>query len=202
MPDWISYIFENYYALTVIFFLMIISEFFIWLFTDPMTKKKQMIKSDRGSYWLLTGCFSFCIIFAFLSVCSFMPEFIRLWQFPSFFYYLGILFIIAGVVIRIISAFTLKSCFSFVVQTSDDQILIRRGLYKFIRNPAYAGSLAIVLGNAFSMRSIFASIIAFVLCFWCYSVRIYIEEAALQLQFGEEFHKYRMNSWRMFPFIW
>ena len=36
----------------------------------------------------------------------------------------------------------------------------------------------------------------------CYSIRIYVEEAALRERFQDEFKEYTINTFRLFPYIW
>lgn len=46
---------------------------------------------------------------------------------------------IIGIFIRAISAATLRNNFTVEVNTSNNQDLIKSGLYKYVRNPAYLG---------------------------------------------------------------
>lgn len=48
---------------------------------------------------------------------------------PNIFYYIGILLIIDGIFVRDISVWTLKRSFTFYVQTTDNQHLIKMGFY-------------------------------------------------------------------------
>ena len=60
--------------------------------------------------------------------------------------YLGLIFIVSGVVIRIIAIRTLGIFFTVNLAIRNDQKLIKKGLYKFIRHPSYTGSLLSFIG--------------------------------------------------------
>ena len=88
------------------------------------------------------------------------------------------------------------------MQTTCDQHLIQKGFYRYVRNPAYTGSILSLLGIAFSLRNIFAPILVLIICIVCYGIRIKIEEKALKEQFKKEFENYCKNTYCLFPFIW
>lgn len=191
------------YIYSLFFYILMGSEFIIWLFTSSSFAKKRnggdtdKKHTDKGSIW-------FVIIGYFLSIfVSYMftgkTAAVRL---PHFFYYAGIILIAGGIVLRVYSVFTLKKAFTLSVQTTKDQHLIKTGPYKIIRNPAYTGSILSLLGIAFALRSVVSPIIVLIICMVCYNVRIKVEEKALRAQFQNEFDDYCSHTYRLFPFIY
>ena len=75
-------------------------------------------------------------------------------------------------------------------------------VYRYIRNPAYAGTMLSMLGNAFCFRSAFSPFIVLLILAVCYGIRIKVEEKALYECFGEDFKNYCFRSWRLIPLIW
>ncbi|MDJ8927816.1 isoprenylcysteine carboxylmethyltransferase family protein [Clostridium perfringens] len=181
------------YSLDILF----ISEFFIWLFTSSkFSKNNKKQKTDRGSMWVVI--LGFC---SSIYVSYFSREVSDL-VLPNVFFYIGITLMILGVIIRDLAVITLKKSFTLSVQVTKDQHLIKTGLYKYVRNPAYTGSIMSLLGIALVFRSIFAPIAVIVICVFCYGYRINIEEKALRNQFKNEFDEYCKNTYKIFPFIW
>ncbi|MFW9905968.1 MAG: methyltransferase family protein [Candidatus Thorarchaeota archaeon] len=80
--------------------------------------------------------------------------------------------------------------------------LITTGLYKYLRNPIYSGTLLGVIGFAFVSQSIFISLITFILYFWIFNKRIIYEEQLLEKTFGEKYRKYKASSYRLIPFLY
>jgi len=68
--------------------------------------------------------------------------------------------------------------------------LVRRGLYRYTRNPMYVGVLCVIFGWASLFRSetvaIYGAIVA--LCF--YSFVVFGEEPALRKRFGTDYEQY------------
>ena len=61
-------------------------------------------------------------------------------------YYAGIVLVILGLVIRWIAILKLRSFFTVNVNFSEGQKLVETGIYKYIRHPAYLGSLLSFIG--------------------------------------------------------
>ena len=94
------------------------------------------------------------------------------------------------------------SWFTVYVKTGGNQQLVTTGVYRYIRNPAYAGTILSMLGNAFCFRSVFSPLIVILILAICYGIRIKVEEKALYECFGEEYKNYCFRSWRLIPLIW
>ncbi len=180
---------------------MFLSEFIIWIFAASENKKDRK-KSDKGSIWLIILGYCLSIYVSYYLTSAEVNKFIKSLMLPHIFYYIGIFLIVAGTIIRDYSVWTLKKAFTLSVQTTPDQHLIQKGFYRYVRNPAYTGSILSLLGIAFSLRNTFAPIIVLIICILCYGIRIKIEEKALKEQFKKEFENYCENTYCLFPFIW
>lgn len=182
---------------------LFLSEFVIWLFTSSGFATKQKEKQfDNGTMWLIIigYCLSIWVSYYFRSQT--FTKALRNALLPHVFYCIGIFLIIFGTFIRDFSVWTLKRAFTLSVQTTDNQHLIQKGLYKYVRNPAYLGSILSLLGIALSLRSVFAPFVVLIISLICYGIRIKIEEKALKSQFKEEFNEYCKHTFSLFPFIW
>lgn len=181
---------------------MILSELLIWFFTSGgFTRNRKHHSMDITMWFVITAwCGSFLISYYFRDEDVSIE--IRNRLLPHFFYHIGILFILGGTVLRDLSVLTLRRAFTLNVQTTENQHLIQTGLYRFVRNPAYTGSILSLLGISFALRSIYSPVIVLLLCLLCYSVRIKKEESELSIRFGEEFQKYKKRTWRLIPYIY
>ncbi len=76
---------------------------------------------------------------------------------------------------------------------------VRRGLYKWVRNPMYLGVLAMVASEALFLRSV--DVLIYFICLACV-VHIFVvlyEENALRRQFGAMYEDYKRDVSRWLP---
>lgn len=117
-------------------------------------------------------------------------------------YWLGLAFFAAGLVLRWYSVVYLGRLFTYDVAIAADHRVIDSGPYRYIRHPAYAGSLltfvglGICGGNVVSLGVLVAPIaLAFLR-------RIGIEEAALKAALGSGYVDYAERTKRLVPFVY
>lgn len=77
--------------------------------------------------------------------------------------------------------------------------LVVRGLYRYVRNPMYAGVLIILLGEALYFKSVVLVGFAFVFFVVINLVIMLIEEPGLRRQFGEPYERYCRYVHRWLP---
>ena len=115
---------------------------------------------------------------------------------------IGLVMLIAGVAIRWSAIHTLGKYFTGIVTIKNDHRLIRNGLYKHIRHPAYTGALLAHLGLGLSFANWFSigfsSIPFFVAAFY----RMRVEEQALQETFGDDYLDYSASTKRLIPLLY
>ena len=80
--------------------------------------------------------------------------------------------------------------------------LIEKGLYKFIRHPAYTGSLLTFLGFGLTFSNWLSALVLFVPLTGVFLYRIHVEEQALTEFFGDAYLQYRRRTKRLFPGIY
>ncbi len=108
---------------------------------------------------------------------------------------------LAGVALRVWAIRILGKFFTFQVGIRPDHRIVRGGPYRWIRHPAYAGSvmtlLSVSLSNAFSL----GLVVSVVMIVMVYGLRIPNEEAALVRHFGEPYRLYMEQTKRLIPFV-
>jgi protein-S-isoprenylcysteine O-methyltransferase Ste14 len=111
----------------------------------------------------------------------------------------GLALLTFGILIRWTAIKTLGKYFTGTVLIKDDHRLVRSGLYKYLRHPAYTGALLAHFGLGLSFSNWFAlgfSTIPFItVAFY----RMRVEEKALQEAFGSEYVAYSQTSKRLIP---
>ena len=178
----------EYYIFNVLLMCLLISEIFIFFYTRSKQNRTEKIDTrDLGTKWLLYLNFVFCLI--------------RELTLPAYFAKIGMLITAVGICIRIKAVLTLKKAFTLNVQISKEQQLITNGMYKFVRHPAYTGSILSLLGVSIALKNIPAILIVAICSFVCYQIRINVEEAVLQKYF-KEYNLYKEKTYKLFPYIY
>ena len=178
----------EYYIFNVLLMCLLISEIFIFFYTRSKQNRTEKIDTrDLGTKWLLYLNFVFCLIISFLCISQKAPFCIRELTLPAYFAKIGMLI--------------LKKAFTLNVQISKEQQLITNGMYKFVRHPAYTGSILSLLGVSIALKNIPAILIVAICSFVCYQIRINVEEAVLQKYF-KEYNLYKEKTYKLFPYIY
>jgi len=183
-------------------FLLVIS--IIWIFTEiilslRMKSKDHRYDYDKSSLKVLWVTISISITVGILFRNS---NFILSRDNPYLFYYTGIIIICVGLFIRWISILKLKKSFTVDVSVSKHQKIIQSGLYKYIRHPAYLGSLLSFLGLAIVFNNCFTFFIIFIPILISFLNRIKVEEKVLSQAFGTQYTDYIKRSWRLLPKVY
>lgn len=116
--------------------------------------------------------------------------------------YIGILLIVCGIFIRVIAIRTLGRYFTVDLSIQNDQKIVKKGLYKYIRHPSYTGSLFSFIGLGVSFNNWLSLIVIVIPIFISFLYRINIEEKVLLKQFGSEYIEYQQSTKRLIPLIY
>ena len=115
---------------------------------------------------------------------------------------LGLALLLVGVAIRWTAIYTLGRHFTGTVLIRDDHRLVRSGLYRHLRHPAYTGALVAHLGLGLSFSNWFSISLSFVPYFVAAMYRMHVEEQALMEAFGDEYLTYSRNTKRLIPKVY
>lgn len=181
----------------IVFLLYIMAEVFILGYTSWQNRKSlDKNKGDKGSYLVIvfgTIAIIYLNLFCRKNYLSILPETM---------FWTGGVAIIAGIVLRLKSVLTLGKFFTVSVQVDSKQRIIQTGLYKYIRHPAYSGSILSLIGIALAFRSILGIIGTIIIIAVIYGYRIKIEEKLLESNFKSSYKEYKEHTKRIIPFIW
>ena len=154
---------------------------------------------DRGSKVLLMGTITTaCVIGVSIALLTHNPIPLH----PAIKYGVGFAFVLGGALLRYLSILTLGEFFRTKVFLHEAHDLVTTGPYKYVRNPAYTGSLLGVIGFALVLNNWVAFILVTSMAAVGYTWRIYVEQRALVAHFGKKYLKYMEHTWALVPFIW
>ncbi|MBI4286501.1 MAG: isoprenylcysteine carboxylmethyltransferase family protein [Chloroflexi bacterium] len=113
----------------------------------------------------------------------------------------GAVLIVIGIITRQIARRTLGKYFGSGLRTLPGHRLVKTGIYKHVRHPAYTGFLLAQIGTPLLFIS-FYGLYVMLLLIPCFLYRINIEEKMLIEKFGDEYLEYRRRSKRLVPCLW
>ncbi len=115
---------------------------------------------------------------------------------------LGVAIVLAGVALRSWAILSLGRYFRREVTIEPGQRIVRRGPYRVLRHPAYAGILLIFAGFGLAFGSWVSAAVALLIVFAGILPRIRVEERALAQAFGTDYSDYANSTARVLPHVW
>jgi protein-S-isoprenylcysteine O-methyltransferase Ste14 len=112
----------------------------------------------------------------------------------------AITIVFIGIIIRGLSIKYLGKYFSREVETWDDHTLIKDGIYKYIRHPAYLGNILQIIGFPLILNSYYSLVLS-ALMIYLFLKRIEVEEKFLAKKLPE-YKSYQKDTYKMIPYIW
>ncbi len=113
----------------------------------------------------------------------------------------GLGMVLLGVIVRFVAIATLKSNFSGRLRIREDHTLVKNGIYKWIRHPAYFGAIILFLGIPVMFSSMLGFLVMFLLVPYLLH-RIKLEERMMTERFGVEYDEYVKQSKKLIPFLY
>jgi protein-S-isoprenylcysteine O-methyltransferase Ste14 len=113
----------------------------------------------------------------------------------------GLGMVLAGVLIRFVAIVTLKRNFSGLLRIREGHTLIKTGIYRWVRHPAYLGAIILFLGFPVMLSSVLGFLVTLLLIPVLLH-RIKLEESMLIGRFGAEYEDYMRSSKKLVPFVY
>lgn len=112
----------------------------------------------------------------------------------------GLCLSVVGLYIRLVAVRTLGKHFSTELKTLENHKLIKHGVYKYVRHPAYLGMSVLCIGIPLAVSSLYGFLVMLALI-PCYLYRIHYEENMLLEKFGNEYREHMKKTKKMLPFL-
>jgi len=116
-------------------------------------------------------------------------------------YYIGFALFIIGLLLQGVAEATLGRYYLPYIGTVEDQKIIKKGIYKYIRHPGYLGELLIFFGLGFVTYSLLGILGAFIVSLMLYIGEVIPEEKYMLEKFGKEYEEYMKETFRFIPYI-
>jgi len=123
----------------------------------------------------------------------------RIQTIPTVIGSVGLVLLVAGIAIRWMAIYTLGKYFTGLIVIKSDHQLIRTGLYRYLRHPAYTGTLLAHLGLGLSFANWFSLGLSSIPYVFVALYRMRVEERALEDAFGGEYVAYAKTAKRLIP---
>ncbi len=117
-------------------------------------------------------------------------------------YWVGLILFVAALGLRWYSMHYLGRLFTFDVAIADDHRVIDTGPYRFVRHPAYTGSLLSFAGLGLCGGNLLSLVVMLVPIGAAFLHRMAIEEAALTAALGARYADYVARTKRLVPFVY
>ena len=166
---------------------------------DHMRRRGNAPPQDRGTKWII-------VLAAYLGVAAALA----ITRVPALRAYannwwtlgLGVAIVLAGVALRSWAILSLGRYFRREVTIEPGQRIVRRGPYRVLRHPAYAGIALIIAGFGLAFGSWVSAAVALFIVFAGMLPRIRVEERALAQAFGADYTDYANSTARVLPHVW
>ena len=187
-----------------IYVLYLIMSYLITL-TDTLMRSLPKEKSSSKIFNLLILLLillsPFFLIGAYYENILLISPFIPFWN-HMIVSYIGFCLYLSGGLLTIVARTQIGRFGTAELITEEDHQLFTQGVYNYIRNPMYMGSLIAVIGFCFVFRCLVVLFITFILYFLGLRMRILEEERILSEKFGAEYEEYKKRTKRLLPFIY
>ena len=121
---------------------------------------------------------------------------------PDVFFWLGIVLMYVGIILRLSAIIVLGRSFTTSVAVAAEQTVIEAGPYRLIRHPSYTGILITLLGLGLSLTNNWLSLLVIMGCALLgFSYRIRVEEQVLKAHLGQRYQEYIQRTKRLIPFV-
>jgi len=120
---------------------------------------------------------------------------------PPVGYYIGVVLIVFGLVVRQWAIAVLGRFFTLTVKIQSDHTIVEQGPYRLLRYPSYTGLLLTLIGMGLALQTwtgLALNVLVFAVVF---GYRIYLEEKALNSALGQRYASYSKRTKRLIPYV-
>jgi protein-S-isoprenylcysteine O-methyltransferase len=116
--------------------------------------------------------------------------------------WIGVALIAAGLLLRAWTRLALGRQYRGRLQADRTQPLVRRGPFRYVRHPGYAGFVLLALGTAIGYSSVIGLTAITLLLLPGLAYRMRVEEALLVAAYGPDYRDYQRATKRLIPRLW
>lgn len=192
---------DPYFAHNPVTFTIALATVIAWVVLERVQDLRHRgggRRQDRGSYLLLVACI---LAAGFIGLLSTAVPALRILG-ESIPFILGVVLAWGGIILRAAAFRALGRYFTFHVETRPDQPVISTGPYRLLRHPGYTGLWLTLIGLGLICGTWIALAATVLLPAIGLTVRIRVEERALEAELGEAYVDFAATRKRLIPFVW
>jgi protein-S-isoprenylcysteine O-methyltransferase Ste14 len=179
---------------------------YFWAFAPEAMLVQRSTKAAAQSGSKDSGSLRFIVLGMWLGLLiSFPIAFVQAFRMPPSMnlaaFWIGTTLLLAGTLLRRHCWRVLGESFTGDVRAREDQKVIDRGAYRWVRHPSYTGGVLMFVGIGVAMSSWASMAILFIVSVGVYSYRIAVEEKALLETIGEPYAVYMRSRKRFIPYV-
>lgn len=173
--------------------------FEVGLIVRDLVRRKGRLSRDRGTRLIVSLSLGGAIFIGWL---------LRSWvtvldvPAPDAFAVAGLVVIWIGLAVRVWAVLSLGGSFSTFLQVKEDQTVVTRGPYRWVRHPSYTGLLLIGLGFGLGIGNWLSLLVCAVVPLLGLLPRIVVEESEMVRVLGEQYRSYQSATHRLVPGLW
>lgn len=177
--------------------------YLVWFLSELILNRLMRSKTedkqhaDKGSLTLIW----LTILVSFAAAITFKSFYYFPISLYSFFPFMGLAFILAGIVLRLVIISTLGQFFTVDVTIRQHHQLKTDGFYKYVRHPSYSASLLSFIGFGISLNNWISFTIVTISVVAAFLYRIKVEEEVLAQEFGADYANYKSSTKKIIPFV-
>ena len=176
--------------------IWIISELFGAVLIPRLRRRgATRVRRDKGS-----GALVIFTVFLSISI-AFYFGYGGIGMLPDWAFYLGIILMFLGVLVRQWAIAILGRFFSLTVQIVEDHKVVEKGPYRLVRHPSYTGVLITFVGLGLAVQSGGAVLVLLGVFSLSFGYRMWVEERTLLSGLGQDYASYMNRTKRLIPFI-
>jgi len=176
--------------------IWIISELFGAVLIPRLRRRgATRVRRDKGS-----GALVIFTVFLSISI-AFYFGYGGIGMLPDWAFYLGILLMFLGILVRQWAIAILGRFFSLTVQIVEDHKVVEKGPYRLVRHPSYTGVLITFIGLGLAVQSGGALLVLLVVFGVSFGYRMLVEERTLLSELGPDYASYMKRTKRLIPFL-
>lgn len=161
--------------------------------------RRSGTSGDRGSLLLLIASLAVAILGAWYAAVT--QRWARIEPFHFALFLAGMALVWAGMAFRLWAVLTLGKFFRTTVMVQDEHRLVESGPYRWLRHPAYTGTMMTLMGFGLGFGNWISLALLTIVPLLAYGYRISVEDRALRARFGPQFDAYARVRWRLIPFL-
>ncbi len=182
---------------------------YLWAFYVSEWKiiKRTMTDLSQGNTFRQDPHFGYSkFIMPLAQLVAFVLAFVEPLQFEvsnrNVLFWIGTIMLIGASILRRHCFRMLGEYFTFDVRVHDEQRVIERGAYSWVRHPSYAAGILMYVGVGFALGNWISLVILSSLAVFVYMKRITVEEHALKEALGERYRTYMQSRKRLIPYVY